>query len=68
MPTEDDLTIWSSMLDGKYMVKVKKIEPYRGGLTIAEATRCFIAKTSSWASTLYSVQMRPMWLRGRNRP
>lgn len=47
MPTEDDLTIWSSMLDGKYMVKVKKIEPYRGGLTIAEATRCFIAKTPS---------------------
>jgi hypothetical protein len=34
--TEDDLTVWFSMLDGKYMVKVTRIEPYRGELTIAE--------------------------------
>jgi hypothetical protein len=36
MPAEDDLTVWSSMLDGKYMVKVIRIEPYRGELTVAE--------------------------------
>ncbi len=37
MPTEnDDLTVWSSMLDGKYTVKVTRIAPYRGELTIAE--------------------------------
>ena len=36
MPTEDELTVWSSMLDGKYMVKVTRIAPYRGELTIAD--------------------------------
>lgn len=36
MSAEDDLTVWSSELDGKYMVKVTRIAPYRGELTIAE--------------------------------
>lgn len=36
MPAEDELIVWSSMLDGKFTVKVTRIAPYRGELTIAE--------------------------------
>ena len=35
MHTEDKLTVWSSMLDEKFIVKVIRIAPYRGELTIA---------------------------------
>ena len=35
MPTEDELIVWSSMLDGKYTVKVIWTAPYCGELTIA---------------------------------
>lgn len=33
---DDDLTVWSSMLDHRYTVKVTRIAPYHGELTIAE--------------------------------
>lgn len=32
MSEEDDLTVWSSMLDGRFTVKVIWIAPYRGEL------------------------------------
>lgn len=38
MSTEDDLTVWSSMLDGKYAIKVIRTAPYRGELTVAAGT------------------------------
>jgi hypothetical protein len=36
MPTEDELIVRSSMLDGKYTVKVIWTAPYRSELTIAD--------------------------------
>lgn len=36
MPEENELTVWSSMLDGKYTVTVTRTAPYRAELTIAE--------------------------------
>ena len=36
MPQEDDLTVWSSMRDGRFTVKVNWTAPYRSELTIAD--------------------------------
>jgi hypothetical protein len=36
MPTEDELIVWSSTLDGKYTVKVIRTALYRGELSIAD--------------------------------
>jgi hypothetical protein len=36
MPQQDDLTVWSSVLDGRFTIKVIWIAPYRGKLTIAD--------------------------------
>jgi len=36
MSQQDDSTVWSATLDGKYTVKVLWIAPYRGELAIAE--------------------------------
>jgi len=36
MPTEDELIVWSSMLDGKYTVRVIWTAPYRDELSIAD--------------------------------
>ena len=36
MPQQDDFTVWSSRLDGRFTVKVIWIAPYRGELTIAD--------------------------------
>jgi hypothetical protein len=36
IPTEVELTVWSSMLDGEFTVKVIWSAPYRGELTIAD--------------------------------
>ena len=36
MPTDDDLIVWSSMLDGRYTIHVTRTGPYRAELTIAE--------------------------------
>lgn len=38
MSTEHDLTVWSSMLDNKYTIKVTRTVPYRSELTIAAGT------------------------------
>ncbi len=43
MSTEDEVTIWTSTLDGKYTVKVIWIAPYRCELTIAMKPQCFTA-------------------------
>ena len=34
MPTDDELIVWSSMLDNKFTVEVTRTAPYRGELTI----------------------------------
>jgi hypothetical protein len=39
VPAEDEFTVWSSMLDGKFTVKVIWTAPYRGELTIAEGDK-----------------------------
>lgn len=36
MPRNDELIVWSSMLDDKYTVAVTRTAPFRGELTIAE--------------------------------
>jgi hypothetical protein len=36
MPIDNDLIVWSSMLDGKYTVEVTRTAPYRAELTIAD--------------------------------
>lgn len=36
MHSEDELIVWSSMLDGKYTVQVIWTAPYCGGLSIAD--------------------------------
>lgn len=36
MPTEDELIVWSSTLDGRYTVKVIWTASYRGELSIAD--------------------------------
>lgn len=38
MPKDDDLIVWSSMLDAKYTIQVTRTAPYRGELTIADGT------------------------------
>ena len=36
MPTDDDLIVWSSTLDGRYTINVMRTGPYRAELAIAE--------------------------------
>jgi len=38
MPKDVDLIVWSSTLDGRYAIKVTRLAPYRGELTITEGT------------------------------
>jgi hypothetical protein len=40
MPKDDDLLVWSSMLDNKYTVALTRTAPYNDGeLTIAEGEK-----------------------------
>jgi hypothetical protein len=41
--SDEDL-VWSSMLDGRYAIEVRRIRPYRGRLTIAEGDRILFRK------------------------
>jgi hypothetical protein len=45
MPKEDDLIVWSSMLDNRYTVTVTRVAPYRGELTIADGDNVLHRKT-----------------------
>lgn len=56
MPAEDELTVCSSMLDGKFTVKVIRTEPFRGELTTANGGTMLLCKPGSLA---YNAQFGP---------
>jgi hypothetical protein len=39
MPENDELMVWSSMLDNKFTVQVARAAPYRGELTITDGEK-----------------------------
>lgn len=43
MPDDDNL-VWNSMLDGRYIIAVRRTRPYSGELTIAEGDRVLFRK------------------------
>ena len=56
MSQENDLTVWSSMLDGRFIVKVIWIAPYRGELTIADGAAVLYQEPVSLS---YNAQFGP---------
>jgi len=56
MPQQDDFTVWSSMLDGRFAIKVIWTAPYHGELTISDGATVLYREPVSLS---YNAQFGP---------